>query len=590
MPLPLHRSPDLALRRGGVLLRGCRVLLRAGLALVALTLAAVAQPVAIAWAVEPEPTPSTQTPPVAIPAQPALPPQVPVLPEAPPALRPLVSLGWKGELRLRAERLSGVRLVTTDPAIPPRLDLRHRNDSTGLPEGPADSDAGNGVFGTADVRLRLRPTLHVGEWSDIRGQIDLPAGFVFGGDPKEETLGSLFTGDHGQRPIRGSVAVRRLWLQARVFDFGELMLGRMPDHFGLGIYRNGGGSLGGDFQSDVDRVAIKTELLGLRWMAARDSLASFPAASSGTTAIGYSLQDSADVSRWLFEVGGGRIRQQRGFEWAGAIGYTTQAVGLYLEHDATLQAATCVDDGTCARLLARGASFIVPQFSIDWRGGDARNRMRVQAEAVLRYGTLERSDVLENTLTEKMIISGGGAVQASWRRGRHEGRFDFGAASGESDGGFGVLDTHNFLQGGATQGAPHRDTLTGFRFHRDYRVDGILFRDLIGAVANAYYLRPAWTLHLLEGGSVDGQADGLSLQAGVLAALAASSGATPGKASFLGVEPELLVEHRAGPSTAHLRATWLLPGAALARPATGNSSGAPADPAWRLEALWRLAF
>ena len=215
-----------------------------------------------------------------------------------------------------------------------------------------------------------------------------------------------------------------------------------------------------------------------------------------------------------------------------------------------------------------------PQLAVDWRGGD---HFRFQAEAALTYLTLGRSDVKAATVTEKTVISGGVGVRASLRDGRHEGRVDAGYASGEDEGGFGVLDTDNFRK---EDGSP-RSTLTGFHFHRDYRVDGLLFRDLVGAVANTFYLRPAWRLHLLEG--TDGS--DLHVELGVLGALAASSSATPGKGSVLGWEPAASLLLKDGPVEAAAGATLLLPGDAFDSP-----GGVAAQPAFRLEALLRLSF
>ena len=486
-----------------------------------------------------------------------------VLPAAPPELHPLVSVEWHGELRLRAERLVGVRLTKSEAQAAPRLELRHSGT------GPA--------FATADLRLRLRPVLRVGEWSEIHSQIDLPGGMVLGTDPAASSLAERYTGETGQRPIGGGIQVKRLWLQARVFEYGQVELGRAPDHFGLGILRNQGGDLLGDFQSDVDRVAVRADLFGFRWLLARDSLASWPPETAGSGTVTHSLEDAADVTRWLLEIQSGRVRHDRGLRWGAAVGYTTQDVGLFLEHYA--DPSDCVEDGKCRALVPRDARFITPQVHVDWRGGGAGRPLRLQAELALIYGTLGNTDVLDKTLTPKTIVSAGGAMRASLRTGRHEWQLELGGATGESDGGFGVLDTDNFKR----EDGRNRSLLTGFRFHRNYRVDGILFRDVIGAVANTLYLRPDWQLHLYEGG----ERERLSLGVGCLIAAAASADATPGGGSLLGVEPSFSLEYRAGRAIARLGGSGLLPGAAFALP---GPTGREAEPAWRVESVLQLGF
>lgn len=527
-----------------------------------------------------------------------------LLPDTAPTSNPLVWIDWHGELRMRGERLSGVRLYfpTSGPA---RLDLRHNSDEAGLPT--------DGVMATADMRFRVEPVLHVGEWFEVRSQLDVAQGFVLGGNPAVKLVGSgydlaeMYTGQAGQGAIPGGIGVRRLWVHARLFGLAELDIGRQPDHFGMGMLRNSGGDLLGDYQSDVDRVSLRGELFGLRLMLARDSLSAWPmtaaqgyadnAAGStagatikttqtGTGAVQYPLEDATDVTRYVLEARGGKPGLERGVEWGAALLWTTQTLGSFLENDTTadvkqkLATDTCFETGECVRLSPRNASFLTPQVAVDWRLGEPGNALRLQAEGAFTYGTLGQTDVLASS-TAKTIVSGGLAARATWSRERTEWLLDAGFASGEGQGGFGVNDTNNFTR---KVDDSQRTLLTGFRFHRNFRIDGILFRDIIGAVANAVYWKPAYRYHLSGGPQ---SSEGLAVEGSVVAAVAASATATPGGGSLLGVEPGVQIDYRQSPHSAGiLRGSVLLPGGAFDDPTTHAS----AHTAWRVEAVWRLSF
>ena len=73
-----------------------------------------------------------------------------------------------------------------------------------------------------------------------------------------------------------------------------------------------------------------------------------------------------------------------------------------------------------------------------------------------------------------------------------------------------------------------------FLFDRDYQVDLILYREVIGAVANSLYIKPTIQMDFLR--SEDAVVGG---ELSVIYAYALEAGATPGKANPLGVETDL---------------------------------------------------
>lgn len=547
-------------------------------------------PLALLAQEAPEKTPDTPTKTPEPPKQPEI-PEIPLadLPGQPiPQAHPLVSLDWHGELRTRLDYLSGVRFTTLDPSIAPHLDVRHGESRT-LPS--------DGQTGLGDLRLRLDPVLHVAEWADLRAQIDGTERMVLGGqagtssDPLTSSNLTLdyLTSEPGKYASRAGIGVRRAWVHVRVLGMGEIDIGRQGDHFGLGMVRNDGRDLFSDFQNDVDRLSATAEFFGVRFMVARDILFNGPlntTAVTGTSVLTHGvnassvdgqprpLQDSADATRWLAQAQSSKPEGQPGLRWGAAVMYQSQDNSFYAEH------GDCGLQQSCDLLIPRTVRQFIPQLYLDWSGKAGKSPIRFQLEGVFRYGSVARADERSATDTSKTLAGGGFATKSEWRPGRNTVSLDFGLASGERGGGFGVNDQDNWRLSAAPDTTP-RSFLTGFAFHRGFLVDSILFRDIIGAVANAWYWKPAWQRTLWD----NGRDQGLSVEASVLAAIAASDNATPGKAFFIGVEPEASLWWRNSGITAVLRASTLLPGPALAAP-----SGADAQTVWRLDAAIRLGF
>ncbi|MBM4343611.1 MAG: hypothetical protein FJ100_09570 [Deltaproteobacteria bacterium] len=514
----------------------------------------------------------------------------------------LVHLDWVGELRWRAEAWGGVRTNADNALLPTRLDLRHGNADK--PGPPADGR----LLGT-DLRLRLEPTISVGDWSALRMQIDAAGLWSNLGDTTV-LRDRLAAGAIGSGPLDSSLGVRRLWWKARLVGLCDLEVGRMPDQFGLGMVRNQGGGLDQDHQSDVDRVKLSAELFGIRAGLARANLASLPLVTDdsalgnynnavggnwgGSTAVpftvrtgstGLPLQDSADVIRWDFEVGGGHIVGGRGWTWDIALLWQSQDFALVSETQAINEPVSPIDKlqdpncgANCGMLSHRGLRTYTFQGALDWQSVAAGHPLRLQLEGAFVYGDIARTDIT-SAADGKTIAAGGAAARATWQRGRQAWKIDVGVASGETEGGFGARDQTAFKVGGLPDGAP-RGLLTGFRFHKSFRLDSVLFRDVVGAVANAWYARPAlrhtWDL---------GAGYGLSAEIGALGAAAMFAAATPGKGRWLGLEPDLALAVSSGSSQAQLRGSVLAPGGAFA-----NAAGIAADPSWRVDAIWQVKF
>ncbi len=131
------------------------------------------------------------------------------------------------------------------------------------------------------------------------------------------------------------------------------------------------------------------------------------------------------------------------------------------------------------------------------------------------------------------------------------------------------------------QAYPPRDTTAdNFRFHSDYRIDRILFAEIIGTVTDVAYVRPRGRVRLLNLAT--------STLVGELAAVgtrALYASSTPGGAHELGVEVDSSLRWVSKDGfDARLEHAVLFPMAGLANP----DAGLTATPAQLLRL--RLAF
>ena len=104
---------------------------------------------------------------------------------------------------------------------------------------------------------------------------------------------------------------------------------------------------------------------------------------------------------------------------------------------------------------------------------------------------------------------------------------------------------------------PRDHTVDNFRFSPDYRIDQILFREIIGTITDAIYLRPHAATTLLTAG-----AGKLEAIAALIASWAVEPTSTPSGARARGVEldPELRYTSKDGFAAAVAYGV-LLPGA-----------------------------
>src|SRR5262249_2637025 len=128
----------------------------------------------------------------------------------------------------------------------------------------------NNTQAGANMRFRLNPELHISDNLRILSQIDLLDNIVLGSTPDGyanvpgnnqynvvsrggySPLGAFastqWAPSAGQNSLTDSVSVKRVWGEYRT-PIGLLRFGRMPSHWGLGMFVNGGDGHDSDYQS-----------------------------------------------------------------------------------------------------------------------------------------------------------------------------------------------------------------------------------------------------------------------------------------------------------------------------------------------------
>jgi uncharacterized protein (TIGR04551 family) len=166
---------------------------------------------------------------------------------------------------------------------------------------------------------------------------------------------------------------------------------------------------------------------------------------------------------------------------------------------------------------------------------------RVEIEAALLGAHIEQATLVPGALVRDPIdsLAWGAALESDFHPFGDAVRlgFDAGIASGDPAPGFGAFPKANApapapgdLDG--AQALPGRDNrVDNFRFHPSYRVDRILFREIVGTVTDAIYLRPhvAGTLWRHPKGA-------LTVGVAGIVSFAMEANSAPGGESPLGVE------------------------------------------------------
>lgn len=471
---------------------------------------------------------------------------------------PVVRL--EGYLRTRGELWDAFSLGRRDDPFDAFTVATEGAVPAGSCRGPATTGTGEALpcrgdrHRFANMRLRLRPTLSLSDDVRVISTIDVFDNMVLGSTPDGYAYrydGSGFvrtdrvpgvpldTFTTGQNPPqdfrnswRDSLYVRHVWAEVTNRTLGTLRFGRMPAHYGLGLVWNGGDGIDQDFSSDVDRVEASTEQFGFRLSASFDFAMQGVLRAQDTAGGGLTFWDATpqdDLRQFHFQAlrltseDERRERLARG-TWVlqGGIDFTYRTQFLSAAGTAS---AFPSNDGSEFFFVRRGFRTFVPDVwaRFEWKA------LRLELEAVGVAGTVRniQNDVFPGGSAFK-IRQFGVAFEGEYRLLDEQLaiRLHTGYATGDPDVN-GLSDREDTL----TQLSQDR-TLSHFSFHPAYRVDLILWRNLLGRVGGAWYLKPGVTYDVVR--TTNGQRFGASFD--VIYSRAAQEVQTYGSDPNLGLE------------------------------------------------------
>ena len=423
---------------------------------------------------------------------------------------------------------------------------------------------------SSNIRLRLEPVVHLGEragttrTASVHMQVDIVDNLVLGstpdsflGDgtaapgnaPLEAFSNSQAPAQAGRNSTSDSLVVRRAW--AEIFTpFGQVKVGRMPSHWGMGMLTNAGGEdpihggydLDSDFGDTVDRLIFNTMIPGtnLRGAVGTDWASTQPAASQTNLFANrfdgqpFDLDDNDDVTQWVFVIA--RLDDPKLFDERVAEGGLVLNYGLYFlyrNQDFSQGGQIIGEEPEFDQLIARGLTTYTPDAWLRL----AYDKLELELELAAVAGDV-------NDLSDLGLIKGEPDENAAnIRAWGGVGRFTYkllngdlrlgaevGTASGDQFDNEPPGRTHVSNSALVPSGAVTRqqgDDITAFRFNFDYEIDLILFRELIGTVTNTTYLRPMLQYSLT---------DRITLKAQSVISFVNQPVSTPGNGSMYGIE------------------------------------------------------
>ena len=361
------------------------------------------------------------------------------------------------------------------------LDLDRGLLPNGQPVFPVPLDDPKGQWLThADMRLRTDLAAYApGGGIAVKVRLDTLDNEALGSMPEGIPYASL-----SQRPQGSIFSLRRAYGEA-LLPIGLIAVGRMGNNWGLGMYANGGDCLDCDSGDSVDRVAFLTPLFGHVFAFAFDysaTLALDPRADNRTIAVA----PTSDVRSITFAAL--RFKSDLSRERRRVAGKTTIEYGLlgsYRWQDTDVPAAYLPTPGngpveiTPAQVIYRGAKYYI----VDGYAHLTHPQFAVAAEVAYAGGQVDQASLIPGVLLRQPVTSSQLGIAFESEIGSRTSPYGLGL-----DGGYASGDPGAIL-GNIPQPPPNYQ-INSFRFDPDYHIDRILFREIIGTVTGAVYVRP----------------------------------------------------------------------------------------------------
>ncbi len=424
------------------------------------------------------------------------------------------------------------------------LDLDRGTTPSGQPlfPVPLGDPTGQSLFGS-DMRLRTDVAIYAPfAAAAVKIRADLIDNLVLGSTPVlSPGAGNAPTpaASPGQFPST-LLRIKRAYGEV-LTPFGYIAAGRMGNMWGLGMMSHGGDCLDCNSGDQADRIAFVTSLANHLWAVAYDFSAVGPTQFRKDGSRQLVLDPSTDVHSASFafmNLKDDQTRKRRRLAGKWTLEYGL--LGSYRWQD---------NDVPAAYLPASTTTVITPS-SVMRRGYKAgvvdgwlrfqTSMFKLEAEAAVLIAEAEQASLLPGVLLRDRVrsLQFGGAIETTLGAPGSVfiGGLNLGAASGDPAPGFGAYPGNGAAPRKGELEGPQidfpRDTrVDNFRFNPDYRVDRILFNEIVGTVTDAWYVRPWTKTRLLEFRSYQ-----LELAADATFSRAFYAASTPGNDAALGME------------------------------------------------------
>ncbi|MFH2007782.1 MAG: TIGR04551 family protein [bacterium] len=500
--------------------------------------------------------------------------------------KPMQFFQLDGYFRVRSDVFINLHLGLQDTAVSKpsfRRPLQYYDTGSG---GFCVGDEQSGqcdknTITSTNMRLHLEPTLNVHSRVRVKMTLDIFDNFVLGSTPEGYSASGGVRPTYmpmnafattaevpqaGRNSLYDVIQFKHAWGEVDL-PFGRLMFGRMPSHWGMGILANSGTCSGyakwtvthtgdpmrcmdSDYGDIADRIMFVTKipvidlLVGFSW--------DFQA--SGVTSLNlqgeqvplnsgqpYDLTPADDVQQWVAMLG--RIDsplkvRERLARGEVVFNYGTYWVFRQQKNFDYPESSVLVgnESALAGNLVKRDAFAMIPDLwlRLNWK------KLQLEFEGVMVYGWItnlpEYQRMVKEGEKDLKILQFGWVFRGSYRflKDSLVIKFEAGMASGDDqlEGAYGLTNYRNV----AMFPQDREDRWNSlFRFDPNYRIDLIFFRELMGTIYNAGYIKPTIMYHILKE---------LTARLDMIYSYAMEPVATPGNKPHYGVELDLDVEYR----------------------------------------------
>lgn len=533
-----------------------------------------------------------------------------------------------GYYRLRTDYLwkmnldQGYNNSGTVPALPP-----YPVSSECLPDGQVGANGGNTQSGqqvircgnkgagNGNMRLRVEPTINISDQVRVRSQLDVFDNLILGSTADSlvnpyvpgqrsdvmQTTSAAPTDvlSNSQNTYTNSILAKRAWGEIDT-QLGSLRFGRMPWHFGRGMYYNSGDCADCNGGTTVDRLMVLTTVYGHQLALAMDfgaqgyhvgytdlglkNIGNYPmdlTQKDDTTQYMAAITKIDDPRAWRERIASGDLVVNYGAQIVyrsqdyATFNVTPDPSGNYMLSNSNPLTLSSNDLGRSLVTNVNALLFIPSLwFKLGWKA------LTLEFEGNLLAGKLNNAGPLLVNATEddkSLRILQAGWVLASQLKLYNDSLFigfETGGATGDQ------AELAYGSTGNGTNGfyypqlnyrwrsipQPAGDhSLNDFHFSPEYHVDEILFRRILGTVSNAIYLKPNITYWL----DLDSKKQReVGVTGAVIYSLAPVPVSTPGNSINYGIELDVGLQYRNLRENIFAGVTWgvFWPMGALSRP------------------------